>query len=219
MRHTALLFAAIFGGAAAPASAQIFWESPPVAGAPLTPGEQGIGVPLPGATPVEERAHWLWQLRSGLNVAALQCDFDPTLLSKDSYNGILNNHKVELAAAYETLRKYFVRTNKLPRAAQNALDVYGTRTYSGFSTVRSQFSYCHASARVARDAQFAARGSLTLFAVERLRELRNALAPGGEQYFRFNQPRFQLVSPRLENECWDRRGNYRAKCGLVYTNV
>jgi len=217
MRNGALILAAVTCGTASPAAAQIFWQSPPVAGSPLTPGEIGIGVALPGATPVEERAHWLWQLRSGLNVAALQCDFDPTLLSKDSYNGVLNNHKDELAAAYETLRKYFVRNNKAPRAAQNALDVYGTRTYSGFSTVRSQFGFCHAASRVGRDAQFASRGSLTLFAVDRLRELRNALAPAGEQFFRFGRPNVQVAYPSFDDKCWDRRGNYRGKCGVVYS--
>ena len=199
---------------ASPAAAQIYWQAPDVSGTPLTAGEVGIGVALPGATPAEERANWTWQMRSGLNVAALQCSFDATLLSRDSYNGVLKNHEAELAAAYATLRGYFARMNKAPKAAQNALDVYGTRTYSGFSTVSSQFGFCQAASRIAKAAQFASRGSFTLFAVERLRELRNALAPGGEQYFR-KKP-LQLSYPSLDARCWTRRNEYVASCGMIY---
>ncbi len=206
---TALLLAC-----ASPAAAQIFWQAPSVAGTPLTQGEAGIGVALPGATPAEERASWAWQMRSGLNVAALQCNFDATLLTRDSYNGILKNHEAELATTYVTLRSYFARMNKNPKAAQNAIDVYGTRTYSGFSTVSSQFGFCQAASRIAKAAQFAARGSFTLFAVERLRELRNALAPGGEQYFR--RAPMRVSYPSLDSRCWTRRDQYVASCGIIY---
>ncbi len=198
----------------APALAQIFWQSPPVAGAPLMPGETAMGVILPGATIAEERAHWAWQMRAGLNVAKLQCKFEPTLLTSDSYDGIYLNHAVELAGAYETLRKYFVRTNKTPKAAQGALDKYGTRTYSSFSTVSSQYGFCQTSSRVAKKALFTPRGGFTIFTTERLRELRNSLVPAGEQFFR--RTRMDVPMVNLADECWDRRGRYNSKCGLIY---
>jgi hypothetical protein len=198
----------------APGLAQIFWQSPPVAGAPLVPGEAAMGAFLPGASIAEERAHWAWQMRAGLNVAKLQCKFEPTLLTSDSYDGIYLNHAVELAGAYETLRKYFVRTNKTAKAAQGALDKYGTRTYSSFSTVSSQFGFCQTASRIGKNALFAPRGGFTIFTTERLRELRNSLIPAGEQYFR--RVRMDIPMANLAAECWDRRDRYNRSCGYIY---
>lgn len=199
---------------AAPANAQFFWKSPDFAGAPLQPGEADAGVTLPGATVAEERANWVWQLRAGLNVAELQCTFDKTLLAEDTYIGVLKNHATELDYAYRTLTAYFARTNKSPKAAQNALDRWGTQTYSQFSTVRAQYGFCQTAARVGKRAMFASRGSLTLFAVEHLREFRNSLIPAGEQYFRL-APRIAFTTPSFDPKCWDKRGNYNAACGVV----
>ncbi|UVO53986.1 hypothetical protein [Sphingomonas sp. SUN039] len=197
-----------------PAAAQIFWQSPPVTGPALMPGEPAMGVTLPGATVAEERANWAWQMRAGLNVAKLQCKFDATLLTSDSYDGVYINHAVELAAAYDTLRKYFVRMNKAPKAAQGALDKYGTKTYSGFSTVSSQYGFCQTASRIGKKALFAPRGGFTIFTVERLREFRNSMVPGGEQLFR--STRINLPAVNLANECWDRRGRYISSCGYIY---
>ena len=200
---------------AAPAAAQIFWQSPDFRGAPLQAGDTNIGVTLPGATPAEERANWLWQLRAGLNVAKLQCTFDRTFMVDDMYEGLLRNHPDELSYAYATLRGYFIRTAKNAKDAQNALDVWGTRTYSQFSTVRAQYGFCQTASRVGKRALFATRGSLTLFAVENLRELRNSLIPAGEQYFRVGMHPIAFTYPSFEARCWDRRGGYRAECGFV----
>ncbi len=199
-----------------PASAQIFWQSPDYRGTPLTPGDPGLGVTLPGATIAEERANWTWQMRAGLNVAKLQCKFDRTLLSEDSYDGVYVNHAVELAQAYATLRKYFARTTKTARAAQNALDQYGTKTYSGFSTVGNQFGFCQTAGKIGAKAQFAPRGGFTIFVVENLRELRNSLGPGSEQMFRRTRLIYNTPTPSFEERCWDRRGLYRAECGVIY---
>lgn len=201
--------------AATPASAQFFWQSPDFTGAPLQPGEAGIGVPLPGATVAEERANWVWQLRAGLNVAELQCTFDKTLLAEDSYIGVLKNHAAELDYAYGQLKSYFARTTKNAKAAQNALDRWGTQTYSQFSTVQAQYGFCQTASRIGKPAQFAARGSLTLFAVEHLREMRNSLVPAGEQYFRASTARLGFAMPNFDSKCWDRRGNYVAACGTI----
>lgn len=198
----------------ASATAQIFWQSPPVAGSPLMPGDPAVGIMLPGANVAEERANWAWQMRAGLNVAKLQCKFDASLLTSDSYDGVYLNHAVELAGAYETLRKYFVRTNKTAKAAQGALDKYGTKTYSAFSTVSSQYGFCQTASRIGKKALFAPRGGFTIFTVERLRELRNSLIPGGEQYFR--RTRIDFVAANLVDSCWDRRGRYNMRCGFIY---
>ena len=200
--------------ASGPASAQFFWKSPDFSGPSLQAGEP-IGVPLPGLTVAEERANWVWQLRAALNVAELQCTFDKTLLAEDSYVGVLKNHAGELDYAYSALKGYFARTNKNPKAAQNALDRWGTQTYSQFSTVRAQYGFCQTAARIGKRAQFAARGSLTLFAVEHLREIRNSLVPAGEQYYPSQLTPISFSSPNFEARCWDKRGNYRYECPMV----
>lgn len=214
MKTVSLCIALAFAALPLSASAQMFWQSPDYRGAPVAAGEPGIGIPLPGATPEEERAALAWQLRSGLNVMALQCQFDRTMLTENTYNTVLTNHRSELEAAYAKLTAYFKRTIKTPRAAQSALDTYGTKTYSGFSTVRSQLGFCQTASRISHAAAFAPRGSFTILAVERLRELRNSLIPQGEQYFRFGRTSDVLRIPNFDRKCW--RGNaYKTQCGVT----
>jgi hypothetical protein len=199
---------------AQPAAAQLFWQPPVFTGTPILPNETGIGVALPGATPEEERAGLAWQLRAGLNVMALQCQFDRTLLTENTYNTVLTNHKAELETSFAKIAAYFKRVSKTPKAGQDALDRYGTKTYLGMSTVRGQLGFCQTGANIAHAAIFAPRGSFTTLAIERLRELRNSLIPAGEQQFRYPVPRVSVGLPILEDRCWDKRGNYRRTCGL-----
>src|SRR4051794_21291246 len=90
----ALLTAAGVAGLAFPgaASAQLFLTKPDFKPAPIDPSDPLVGLPLPGATPAEYRASLLWNMRAGLNVAALQCQFSPFLRVVQNYNGILNHH-------------------------------------------------------------------------------------------------------------------------------
>jgi hypothetical protein len=205
--------------AALPASAQIFWKSPDYRGAPITLEEQGIGVALPGATPAEQKANLVWQLRAGLNVAALQCQRFPTLMSRDIYAGVLINHKDELAKTYATLANYFKRTEKTPKAGQQALDRYGTKTYIGTSTVQGILGFCETSSHVGKSALYAPRGLLEAVALERLRELRNSLLPGREQQFNVGHNLPPMTFPNLAKQCWikDRKTKlevYDGRCGL-----
>lgn len=202
---------------ATPASAQVFWQSPNFTGAPIVPGEAGIGVALPGATPEEYNANVAWQMRAALNVAALQCNWDQTLLSRDIYNGVLVNHREELARVYATLGNYFRRTSPTARAGQDALDRFGTRTYASVSAVQGISTFCETASRVGKSVLIAPRGSFTAVAIERLREVRNAIAGGREQQFTrpFVQARAPL--PDLSDRCWNRRNQYNFKrCG-AYT--
>lgn len=199
---------------AQPAAAQIFWQAPDFRGTPVMPGEAALGVPLPGATPDETRASIAWQMRAGLNLMALQCQFDRTLLTENTYNATLTNHKVELEESFNKITAYFKRMNKAPKAAQSALDKYGTKTYLGFSTVRGQLGFCQTGSNIAKAAIFAPRGSFTILAIERLRELRSSLLPAGEQQFRFAIPRVNVPLPFFEDKCWDKRGRYSKKCGV-----
>ena len=198
----------------APANAQIFWQTPDLAGAPIFAPEAGFGLPLPGATAAETKAALTWSLRSGLNVAALQCGFEPTLRTLENYNALLTNHREELASAFTILSSYFKRTNKTIKAGQGALDTYGGRIYSSFSAVRGQFTFCTAASKVSTSALFAPRGQLITVAQERLRELYNGVnSKAGEQMFRPTWT--QIRRPALANmdaKCW-KKNAYFASCG------
>lgn len=174
--------AALFG--AAPASAQFYFRGPDIASPRLTGNEPGIlGQAFPGATPAETRAALVWNLRAALNVAALQCQFAPTLLTLPNYNAIIKDHAAELSKSYATLTKYFIRTAKTAKAGQTALDQYGTRVYSSYSAVYSQLTFCETADDVSQQAVFAPRGEFGEVAAERLGELRNSMTRWGEHQF------------------------------------
>jgi hypothetical protein len=198
---SALLAAGVFAGS--PASAQFFLKSYDFRGGPVLGTEPELGMPMPGATPAEIRAGLVWNLRSALNVAALQCDFEPMLLTVDNYNAMLRDHKSELATSLDTLGKYFIRTAKTKGAGQTAFDRFGTRTYSAFSTVNAQFGFCQTASKIGREAIFAKRGDLGDVAVNYMRELRNSLIPYGEQQFpRSYYTRTYLMVPDFNPNCF-----------------
>ncbi len=158
------------------ASAQLFLYDPDFRAGPIEPSDPLVGLPLPGATAAEYRAHLIWNLRSGLNVAALQCQFSPYLRTVDNYNGILAHHSRELAAAYTALEGYFRRVGgaRGPRR----FDEYSTQTYNNFSTFQAQLGFCQTASRISKDALTRRQGEFGQLAAERLRELRNSLTPG-----------------------------------------
>lgn len=199
---------------AAPARAQGYWVPPNFSGLPINGYEPGMGVPLPNATPAEQSAAIVWNLRAGLNVAALQCAFEPTLRTMQNYNAILTDHNVELASSFKTLTAYFKRVNKTPAAGQKALDSYGTKTYSGFSTVRAQVGFCYAASRIGRIGLFTPKGRFITLAQEHLRELRNSLTPQGEQQFRIRMPYRLAATPKFaDDRCW-KKDRYLSNCGF-----
>ena len=213
-----LVLSAALGGAmfaAAPASAQFYFKAPEIGAPRITGAETGMLVaPLPGATPAELRAAMVWNLRAALNVAALQCQFGPTLLTLPNYNTILRDHKVELNNSYTVLTKYFMRTHKTPKAGQTALDQYGTRVYSSYSAVHAQLTFCQTADAVSHAAIFTPRGSFGELAAEQLPVIRNSLVRWGEQQFpmRYAEAQ-QFTYPQFANEdCWDKGGYVPARC-------
>lgn len=206
---------------AAPASAQFFMKPVDLSGERVTGIEPGItGPALPDATPAELRAALLWNLRAALNVAALQCQFEPTLLTLNNYNAILRDHEAELKGAYVTLEKYFIRMAKNnKKAGLTDFDRFNTRVYSGFSTVSAQLTFCAAAGRIGHDALFAKPGTLGELAHDRMRELRNSLTPWDEQRWHHGQYRpiaARLPMPPFENElCWKKEVYDRKKCGPI----
>ncbi len=217
LRISIIVAAGIAVFAAQPAAAQFFFKAPKTESQPVTGAEPGItGPQLPGATPAELRAALVWNLRAALNVAALQCQFEPTLLTVETYNALIKDHAAELKKSYDVLSKYFIRNAKTPKIGQNEFDRFGTRVYSGFSTIQAQFTFCMTASRIGRRALFTKPGQLGDLAMERMLELRSSLVPGGEQMFPwgawFAAP---LNLPPFDNpQCWRKDGGYDVtKCG------
>lgn len=213
LRNLMLALAGAAALAASPASAQFFFKSRDVSGAPVTGNEPGVTVPLPGATPAEQTAGLVWTLRAALNVAALQCQFEPTLLTVSNYNAMLNDHKMELQDALDTLGKYYTRTLG-KKDGQTQLDQFNTHVYSEYSTVSAQYMFCQTASAIGRDALYAPPGGLAEVARTRLRELHNSLVPWGEQMFPGNVAVGEIRFPNLDDRCWTRDDEWNVKkCG------
>ncbi|MES2497597.1 MAG: hypothetical protein V4618_15900 [Pseudomonadota bacterium] len=197
-------------GLAAPASAYLFWVQPNFVGGPVVGDEPGLGQAMPKATPAELRAHLLWNMRAGLNVAALQCQFSPILLTVPNYNDLLSKNSAELNDAYKLLGAYFKRTGG--KTWQKTFDSYTTKTYNGFSTMHAQLGFCETASAIGRDARKLGRGKLTQLALDRMREFRNSLTPAGDMLHarRFLHVPIQPVS--MDKACWTKKDQFKAAC-------
>jgi hypothetical protein len=200
-------------GATSAAHGFIFFKPADYSGPPLLTLDPEFDGAMPGATPTEVNAILLWNFRSALNLAALQCNFEPLLDTTDNYNAMLGNHREELMKAYASLEGYFKRTKKPLSAAQKALDQFGTRIISKYSTVRGQLGFCETAGRIGHETKFVARSMLTSFAQTALPELRNAQKPYGEQQFRKVTINKILVKlPSFAPECYNKKKVYDLAC-------
>jgi hypothetical protein len=207
----AVLAALLLGGLAAPASAQLLLYPTTYPTGPIDPADPMVGIPLPGATPAEARAGLIWNLRSGLNVAALQCQFSPYLRTVDNYNAILAHHSRELAAAYAALEGYFRRVGG-PRNGPRQFDAYSTQTYNNFSTLQAQVGFCQTASRIGKDVLGRPKGQFGAAAQARMRELRGSLraVPDNYAFVRMMVPLAPLaLDPR---DCSALRGRERRDC-------
>lgn len=212
-RMTYGLMAAAATLAAAPAPAQLYISQPDLRASAIEPSDPLVGLPLPGATPAEHRANLLWNLRAGLNVAALQCQFSDYLRAVPNYNGLLAHHNVELAAAYSALNNYFKRVKGAK--GQKAFDDYSTITYNNWSTLQAQMIFCQTATNIAKSALATPKGGLYTLAQARMRELRNALVPAYDPRpaYRPYLIRFREMSLQPGPECFNRKGKLRRACG------
>ncbi|HEX6376593.1 MAG TPA: hypothetical protein VFZ91_12835 [Allosphingosinicella sp.] len=199
--------------AAAPAPAQLYISQPDLRASAIEPSDPLVGLPLPGATPAEHRANLLWNLRAGLNVAALQCQFSDYLRAVPNYNGLLAHHNVELAAAYTALNNYFKRVQGAK--GQKAFDDYSTITYNNWSTLQAQMIFCQTATNITKSALATPKGQLFPLAQARMRELRNALVPAYDPRpaYRPYLIRFREMSLALPPECYSKKGVLRRACG------
>ena len=210
----AALTAAAAAGLAAPnaAGAQLFVNNPEFKTGRIEGSDPLVGLPIAGATSAEYRAHLLWNLRAGLNVAALQCQFSPYLRSVDNYNGILAHHAEELASAYTVLNGYFKRTQGAK--GQKAFDDYTTSTYNNFSTLQAQYGFCQTASSIAKEALTRPKGQFYVTAENRMRELRGSLIPAYDRGLTYNPYQIKMPAmPELREECFDKKNRLRKRCG------
>ncbi len=133
------------------------------------------GVVMRPMTAAEAEANAVWNLRAGLNVAALQCQFSPFLATVRSYNDLLRHHSVELAAAQATLQAHFRRYDGAK--GLNSFDQFTTKTYNSYSTLDAQYAFCEAAALAGRGALAVAKGNLGRYALAQIGVLRSSLTP------------------------------------------
>lgn len=206
---------------AQPAAAQFFWSPPDLTAPPLTDVTAATALGMPGATPAELRAGMVWNLRAALNVAALQCQFEPTLLTISNYNAMIAHHDAEFDAAQAGVLGYFQRTVGKGRPGQTASDQYGTRIYSGYSTVQAQRGFCLAAAEVGRRAIFADRGKLWEVAQDGLGSIKKSLILASEQFYGDPAKDYRVALPSLDATCWKKgvmlpacQAQWNAKAGV-----
>ena len=216
-----MVLAAMLVAAPQAASAQLFFKDPDFKPGPINASDPLVGLPLPGATAQEYAASLVWNMRAGLNVAALQCQFSPYLRAVDNYNDILAHHSKELMDAYNTVGKYFKRVHG-PKQGQKLFDDYSTITYNNFSTLHAQVGFCQVASNIAKDALARPKGQFHVTAETRMRELRNSLVPlGGERMLQYNPWPLvrQLVLPTFDPKCYDKKDRLRKKCRGQYVTV
>ena len=192
------------------AQAQLFLYDPAFQSGPIEGSDPLVGLAIPGATSAEYRAHLVWNLRSGLNVAALQCQFSPYLRAVPNYNDILAHHSRELASAYQALEGYFRRRHGATGPRQ--FDQYSTQTYNNFSTLQAQLGFCQTASRIAKEALARRKGELHLVAAARMRELRSSLTPVQDVYAISRLRAAPLPPLNLTLDCSRLRGRERRRC-------
>jgi hypothetical protein len=212
-RNAGLLAASLASAAPQAVSAQLFLVDPAFARGPIDGSDPLVGLPIPGATAAEQRAHLIWNLRAGLNVAALQCQFSPYLRTVGNYNGLLAHHSGELANAYTALNGYFKRVHGA-KEGQKRFDDYSTITYNNFSTMQAQYGFCQTAGSIGKEALIRPKGELHMVAANRMRELRSSLIPAYDRVGTHNPGVVALTPlPPLQESCWNKRNRLVRKCG------
>jgi hypothetical protein len=123
----------------------------------------------PAQTAEEKLAESVWKLRAALNVAALQCQFDPNLKAVSNYNDINKIHKSEIEKSRTTMEG---RYRKLyGRGGLGAFDRYNTKLWNGFSSVNHQVPFCNKASEVGKEVLGTPEGSLAILANNRVPEI------------------------------------------------
>lgn len=120
----------------------------------------------------------IWHLRSGLNVAALQCG----TASSDQYNAMLRVHKTALATAFKSLEgEYRARGGDW----QDRFDDTMTRLYNYFAQPPAQRGFCEAAMPVLAEAATVAPDAFEGFARTAIARIDQPFADFWGEYHRY----------------------------------
>ncbi|QWC56177.1 hypothetical protein F7D01_02900 [Erythrobacter sp. 3-20A1M] len=120
------------------------------------------------------QAQVTWNLRSALNVAALNC-VDPQYAAMiPNYTIFLKNFEKPLRATNTAVEKEFRERYDTVREARAAQDSYNTRVYNYFAMPPAQEYFCDAAMQISQSALSVAPGSLDAFAAGALPQIQAA---------------------------------------------
>jgi hypothetical protein len=137
-----------------------------------------------GLTP----AQTTWNLRSALNVAALNClelEYDPIL---QGYKALLKNQARGLSAANKTLETEF--RQKYGPGFRDVLDNYMTQVYNYFALPPLRKNFCDASLAVAQESMLVAPADLDSFAARALPRIEGVF---NDFFGQYDQYRIQVA--------------------------
>ena len=182
-------FGLLAGCAKKPVDIMVVAPPPPPAPAvmPKPPRSAALNLAIPApladgsfATPNRNLsgAASIWHLRSGLNVAALQCG----TASSDQYNAMLRVHKTALATAFKSLEgEYRARGGDW----QDRFDDTMTRLYNYFAQPPAQRGFCEAAMPVLAEAAAVAPDAFEGFARTAIARIDQPFADFWGEYHRY----------------------------------
>ena len=115
-----------------------------------------MAVPQMGATGVRQTVNYgisneqkLWNVRSGLNVAALNCRSPQHVTLADNYREFLNKHRRELSRTNRTLDSQYRAEHG--RQYRDAQDAYMTRVYNYFALPPALPEFCNVAHELSQE--------------------------------------------------------------------
>lgn len=134
-------------------------------------------------------AQRLWNLRSGLNVAALNCLRAEHATLVDNYKTMLNAHKRELASTNTALQKEY--RNRYGASYRDQQDSYMTQVYNYFALPPALSDFCDVSLQVSNEVTQVPAGQLGAYAQTALPRMEAVF----ENFFRaYEQYRVNLAA-------------------------
>ena len=125
----------------------------------------------------------LWNVRSGLNVAALNCRSTSHLSLADNYSVFLKKHRRQLSRTNRTLASQYRAEHG--RSYRNAQDAYMTRVYNYFALPPALPAFCDVAYQIGQEIVDVPAGQLHVFtetALPRMEAVYEQFFSSYEQY-------------------------------------
>ena len=161
---------------------------------------KGMVIPMVATTGVRQTvnanltpAQTTWNLRSALNVAALNC-LDPKYTGLvENYGAMLKNNARELSATNRALQSEF--RQRYGGTYRDVQDSYMTQVYNYFALPPAKNAFCDVAFAVSQEALAVPSGDLEVFAASALPRIESAF----EDFFRAYE------QYRIDLQAWDSR--------------